>query len=192
MAKQNQSPSDNEIIKMYWARNEDAILETDKKYGKYAYKIAFNILQDHEDCEECKNDAYIAIWNAIPPTKPEVFRSFVAQIIRRIAINRYREKNAAKRVPSELFVSIEELHNYICDSDYWKTSIDSNRLGEYISNYLLEISDRQRYIFIERFYFAEPVAQIAADLSVAQSTIYREVERIKSGLKKYLEKRGVY
>lgn len=109
--------ADEQIIEMYWQRNELAIQETDKKYGQFLFRIAYNILHDRLDCEECQNDAYIDTWNAIPPTRPIVFSAFITQITRRIALDRYKEKSRKKRIPSELTVSIEDmnetLHNYI-------------------------------------------------------------------------------
>lgn len=88
--------SDEQIIEMYWQRDEMAIHETDKKYGKMLFKISYNILRDKQDCEQCRNDTYIGIWNAIPPARPAVFPAFITQIVRRISINNIRKKQAKK------------------------------------------------------------------------------------------------
>ena len=85
---------DNQIIELYWNRSENAILETDKKYGKYCNYIAYNILQNKEDSKECVNDTYLNTWNAIPPQRPNVFKLFLAKITRNLAINQYKRKNA--------------------------------------------------------------------------------------------------
>lgn len=184
--------ADEQIIEMYWQRNELAIQETDKKYGQFLFRIAYNILHDRLDCEECQNDAYIDTWNAIPPTRPIVFSAFITQITRRIALDRYKEKSRKKRIPSKLTVSIEDmnetLHNYsMVDAHY-----DIKEIGRLINEYVKNLSDRQRYIFIDRFYLAESVETISTDLSISVATVYREIEKIKQGLKIHLERNDVY
>lgn len=91
---------DIKIVELYFNRDEKAIIETDAKYGKLLFKIAYNILGNKSDCEECLNDIYLGIWNAIPPTNPNSFCSFISQIARNIAINKYKENSAKKRIPS--------------------------------------------------------------------------------------------
>jgi RNA polymerase sigma-70 factor (ECF subfamily) len=98
---------------MYWERDPFDIQETDQKYGAMLKNEAYNILYDPEDCEECQNDAYLGIWNAIPSARPAMFPAFIMQITRRIAINRYKEKSRKKRIPSQLTISIEELESAI-------------------------------------------------------------------------------
>ncbi len=99
----------DEIIEMYWQRDERAIHETDEKYGQFFFRIVYNILHDRLDCEECQNDTYLGVWNAIPPTKPFVFPAFITQIMRRSAINRYKEKTSKKHISSEFTVSMGDL-----------------------------------------------------------------------------------
>jgi len=100
---------DEEIIALYWARNEEAIRETDRKYGKLLYQQAYNILHDRCDSEECQNDTYLGAWNSIPPASPTSLQTYVVKIMRKIAISRYREKTAQKRIPSEMTDCLEEL-----------------------------------------------------------------------------------
>ena len=88
--------TDDEIIDMYWERNENAINETDKKYGNYLFTIANNIVNDKMDCEECVNDTYLGTWNRIPPTRPNIFKVFLSKIVRNIAISKYRRNSAQK------------------------------------------------------------------------------------------------
>ena len=107
---------DEKIIDMYWERDPDAIQETDHKYGPLLRNVAYNILADSLDCEECQNDAYLGIWNAIPSARPVVFPSFIIRIMRQVAIRRYREKNRKKRIPSQLTISLEELDAICSDS----------------------------------------------------------------------------
>ncbi len=187
----NGNISDENIIELYWSRNERAIYETDKKYGEYLYRIAYNILHDRPDSEECQNDTYLGAWNAIPPTRPTVLAAFLTQIMRRIAINRYKQKTCKKRVPGELTISVEQMQDTVARAETVYNEYEAVELGKIISDFVSKLSDRQRYIFIDRFYMAEPVGSIAADLNIGVSTVYRELEAIKQGLKIHLEKKGV-
>lgn len=184
--------SDEKIVDMYWQRDPDAIQETDQKYGRLLQSTAFNILADLEDSEECQNDAYLKIWNAIPSARPAEFYAFIIQITRRIAIDRYREKSRKKRVPSQLTLSIEELNHSLRSGMSVEEEYDAKILGELITEYVRSLDDRQQYIFVDRYYMAEPVERIASDLSISVRTAYREIEKIRAGLKKYLEGNGIY
>ena len=185
--------SDEEIIEMYWQRDPDAIQATDQKYGKLLRNAAYNILSDLLDCEECQNDVYLRVWNAIPSTRPTDFFAFIMQIMRRIAFNRYKEKSRKKRVPSQLTLSLEELQTSLSSGKTVEEEYDAKVLGELITEYVRNLSDRQQYIFVDRYYMAEPVEKIASDLSISSvRTVYREIEKIKQGLKEYLEGNGVY
>lgn len=182
--------ADEQIIELYWQREERAIQETDKKYGQFLFQIAYHILRDRSDCEECKNDTYLDVWNAIPPTRPTSFRAFITQIVRRIAIDLYRVKTSQKRIPSEMTISMEDLKNTLYDTE--SAVYAAEELGTVINHYVRSLPERQRYIFIDRFYLAEPVETIASDLSLSVQTVYREIEKIKQGLKLYLERNEVY
>ena len=98
---------DNQIIELYWNRNEKAISETDKKYGKYCNYIAYNILQNSEDAKECINETYLKTWNSIPPQRPKVFKLFIAKITRNLAIDIYR-KNKHKSVMEDILDELSE------------------------------------------------------------------------------------
>ncbi len=119
--------SDEALIELYFKRDERAISETEKKYGKLVYRIAYNVLGDHSDTEECQNDTYLKVWNEIPPTKPRVFAAFIAQITRRTAINRFRQKRGKKQIPTELTASADELYAHLKPSKtaYPKRSFQS-------------------------------------------------------------------
>ncbi len=188
--KQNSKIADEAIIELYWSRNESAIRETERKYGEYLFGIAYNILHDRSDSEECRNDTYLGVWNAIPPTRPTVFPAFLTRIMRCIAINRYKEKDRKKRVPSEFTIAMEEIENTMAAFENVSEEYEAVELGKIMSDYVQKLPGRQRYIFIERFYMAEPVENIAGELDIGVSTVYRDLERIKQNLKLYLEKRG--
>lgn len=190
--EQQEIIADEQIIELYWRREEKAIQETDKKYGQFLFRIAYNILHERLDCEECQNDTYLDVWNAIPPTRPTVFPAFITQIMRRIAINRYKEKASKKRIPSELTISMEDVNGTLHGDDSVAVKYEMAEVGKIINNYVRELSDRQRYIFIDRFYLAESVETIATDLSISVPTVYREIDKIKHSLKLYLEWNEVY
>lgn len=180
---------DEEIIDLYFERDERAVDETDLKYRKYLFAVAYNILYCNEDCEECLNDTYIGAWNSIPPQRPLNLKAFLTTILRRRAINRYREAQMQKRVPSNLTSALDEL-DYMLSGDTIDNEIDTEHLGEIISGYLKTLSKRQRYIFMSRYYMAESIDKIASDMSVSKSTVNKEISLIKEGLKNILEKEG--
>ncbi len=181
--------SDEDIIELYWQRDESAIEETDYKYKKYLFTIAYNILYSNEDCEECLNDTYLGTWEAIPPERPNYLKAFLTTIIRRVSINKYNEKNREKRIPSNMTDSLEELGDIMGENSILR-EIQAEELGKIISDYLRSLSKRQRYIFMSRYYMAEPIDKVARELGTSKSTVNKEIAIIKSGLKKVLEKEG--
>ncbi len=192
MDNHNEICSDEQIIELYWQRDEIAIHKTDAKYGKMIFRIAYNILYDKADCEECKNDTYLRIWNNIPPTRPLALAPYISKATRGIAIDRYKEKQCAKRIPSEFTVAFDDLCNTVCASDSPEAAWDSKEIARLINAYAKSLSDKQQYIFIGRFYFAETMEHIAATLGISTATVSREIAKIKIELKKHLERNGVY
>lgn len=183
--------SDDEIVELYWQRNEMAIQITSDKYGKFLYRIAYNIVHDHCDCEECQNDTYLNVWNAIPPTRPQSFRAFIARIMRNVATDKYYEKTSKERVPSELTVSMEECKDFISHNENPDDDILAEELGKTISCFLRSLSERDQYIFMSRFYLVEPIEVIAKELNVTESAIYKKLTKLKTDLKEYLQEKGV-
>ncbi|MBO5716045.1 MAG: RNA polymerase sigma factor [Clostridia bacterium] len=181
--------SDEEIVNLYWERDERAIEETDIKYHKYLFAIAYNILYSDEDSEECLNDTYIGAWNSMPPQRPLNLKAFLTTIVRRVAINRYNESKKQRNIPSNLTAALDEF-DYMLGDNSIEYEIDEKRLGEVISAYLKTLSKRHRYVFMSRYYMAEPIEKIASDLSVSKSTVNKDIAIIKEGLKNALEKEG--
>jgi len=182
--------SDEKIVALYWQRDEQAIKETDRKYGKFLLSIADNIVHNLRDNEECLSDTYIGAWNAMPPARPVFLQSFLATIMRRIAINRFHANNCQKRVASEFAVSLSELEDFIADESNVETEIEVKELAKIISNYVKALPQRQMYIFVSRYYIADPLLTISKELGCSVSTVKRELETIKKGLKKQLESEG--
>ena len=183
---------DEKIIELYWKREEKAISETDRKYRHYLYTVAFNILHNDPDCEECLNDTYLGTWNAIPPAKPSLFQVFISKIMRNIAVVRYKKNTAAKRVPSEMTVSLEELDHYIPYDNSIEHDYAVFQISRLLSLYLRSLPERRAFIFVCRYYCSDRICDIADMLHVSESTIFRELEALKNGLKKLLVKEGLY
>ena len=182
--------SDETIIELYWRRDEQAIRETDVKYKSFLLSVANNIVSDRRDSEECLNDTYIGAWNAMPPARPVLLKSFLTTIMRRVAINRFHANNRQKRISSEYAVSLSEFEDFITNSESTETELETKELAKAISNYVRSLSDRQMYIFISRYYIADPILKISSDLGCSVSTVKREITAIKNGLEKHLESEG--
>ena len=182
--------SDEEIVALYWKRDERAIEETDIKYKRFLYTIAQNILKNRMDSEECLNDTYLGAWNRIPPAKPDPFQAFIAKIMRNIAVDKYRKKTADKRIPSELSLSLVELDDSIYISPSAEEAYLVKELARLLNSFVLTLEERQEFIFVCRYYFANKVDTIATMLKTSPRTIYRELSEIRESLKQLLEKEG--
>jgi len=183
-----QVASDEVILALFVDRDESAIAETDRKYGKYLVTIAHNILHDNEDSEECQNDTYLRAWNSIPPERPRVFSAYLAKIIRSLAINRLRADRRKKRVPPELMHSLSELEGVL------PAQIDeeqSRLIAQVINAFLRGESERGRYIFMSRYFYMRPIAHIAYALGVSLSTVKKQLHAMKEKLKEALGKEGI-
>ena len=182
--------SDGEIVELYWQRDERAIKETDRKYQHFLLTVAHNILRDGRDCEECLNDTYLGAWNAMPPARPNVLQAFLATIMRRTAIDRYKAGKRQKRIDSELTVALSEVEELLTDGSDPAAELDARELGRVISAYIRSLPKRRRYIFMSRYYMARPIGEIAKLLGCSESTVNKEIAAIKRGLREVLEKEG--
>lgn len=182
--------SDEKIIELYWERNEKAIDETDRKYKKYLFSIAYNVLHEKLDCEECLNDTYLGAWNAIPPSRPNVLKAFLTTIARRIAIKRYHRNLKKSVIPSEMTVSLSELEDFIIGDEDIGSDFDAERLGKVLSDFVRSLPERRRLIFMSRYYLSEPIETIASELSLSRSMINKELAAIRTDLKEKLESEG--
>ncbi len=189
-AKQAATMSDEQIVALYWQRDEQAIRQTDIKYKKFLLSVAYNIVRDVCDSEECLNDTYIGAWNAIPPARPTLLQAFLATIMRRTAIDCYKARKRQKRVASELTVSLSEVEDFISVDDDMYSQTDAKELGRVISDFVRSLSERRMYIFMSRYYIARPIKEIARLLGCSESTVNKEIAAIKCDLREKLEKEG--
>lgn len=178
--------SDEAIIELYWNRDESAIEETDLKYKNYLYSVAYNIVHGRADCEECLNDTYLAAWKAMPPSKPNVLKAFLTTITRRIAINRFHSNLRH----SEMTVALSELEAFLTDGESVDSRLDAKELGRVISDFVRRLPQRRRFIFMSRYYAAEPIDTIAKELDLSRSMVNKELAAIKRALKEKLESEG--
>ena len=181
--------SDEQIAELYWQRDERAIKETDIKYKKFLLSVAYNIVHDTCDSEECLSDTYIGAWNSIPPARQTLLGAFLVTILRRTAIDCYKARKRQKRIASELTVSLSEVEDFIADDDMYSET-DEKELGRVISDFVRSLSDRRMYIFMSRYYVARPIKEIANLLGLSESTVNKEIATIKRDLKEKLEKEG--
>lgn len=182
---------DSQIIELYWQRCENAIAETSKKYGRLCRKIAFNIVGNYSDAEECENDTYVATWNAIPPTRPNVFSAFLSKITRNIALNRY-EYNKAQKRNNEFDVILSELEECIASKTSVEDSFEEGVLASMLDDFLEELKQETRVIFVRRYWYSDSVKDIAKRLQISESKVKTVLFRTRKELQDYLAERGVW
>lgn len=177
------------IIELFFDRDEQAIKETATKYGKLCYKIAYNILNDHSDAEECVNDTYMGVWNAIPPTKPNNLMAYVCKIARNLSLKRLAYIKREKRSPAVL-VSLDELEAILPDERYAPDVRDED-IGGLISLFLRGQKEEVRNVFIRRYFYFDSISDIAARYSFTESKVKNMLFRTRNKLKDYLIQEGV-
>lgn len=182
--------TDEAIVELYWNRDENAINETDKKYGKYLLVIADNIVHNRLDSEECLNDTYLGTWNRIPPTRPVSLQAFLTRIMRNVSVGKFRQNTADKRIPCELITSLDELEECIAGEDSIDRERAARELAELINQALHAMKDREQYIFVCRYYYADKISDIASSLGVSEPTINRTLAKLRRDLKDRLDKAG--
>ena len=182
---------DNQIIDLYWVRSEKAISETADKYGRYCYSIAFNILRSREDSEECVNDTYLNAWNAMPDQRPDRLSAFLGRITRNLSLKRWEKETAEKRGAGQVPLALEELQECIPASDSADPAADDRALTAVLNCFLASMPTEKRIIFMRRYWYLSPVAEIASDLAISESKVKMSLLRSRNELKEYLEKEGV-
>lgn len=180
---------DLSIIELYFARDEQAIKETDKKYGKLCYRIAYNILNNNEDSEECVNDTYIGVWNAIPPTRPKSLMAFLCKITRNISLKRVEAMARQKRCQATV-VSLDELAEILPDESIGE-NISNDNLTELISDFLRKEKADVRSVFIRKYYFFDSVGDIAKRYGFTEDKVKSMLYHTRKKLKDHFIKEGV-
>ena len=154
--------ADRRIIDLYWQRDENAVRETDAVYGAYCCAIARNILGSREDAEECVSDTWLQAWNSIPPQRPANLRLFLAKITRNLAFNKYKARTAYKRGGGEIAAVLDELEDCLADGTDTESAYFAKELEQGVGRFVRTLAERERCVFVRRYFFTEPVAEIAA------------------------------
>ena len=183
---------DSQIIEMYLQRNEQAIENTEKKYGKALKALSMRILADEADSSECVNDTYLKAWNTIPPTMPTSLSAYLHRIVRSISIDRYRAKKSTKRRLGEYAASLEELAECIAGEESPYDAMQSQLLNDLIDAFLQALPKEKRQIFLCRYYFLDSIKKIAGYFDMSESRVKSVLHRLRCELKRKLEQEGFF
>lgn len=183
---------DQEIIRLFLARDQAALAETAEKYGRYCYAIAYNILSDRRDAEECVSDALMGLWNSIPPHRPKVLSAFVGTLVRRASLRKWRSDQAAKRGGGETAVALDELGDVLSDDRNPGRALDEQELSRAIHAFLLTLPAAERNVFISRYWYIRPIGEIARRYGFTEAKVRSMLHRTKKKLRDYLIKEGLY
>ena len=181
---------DQKIVELYWERSEEAIKETDLKYGKYCHYIAYSILYCTEDAEECVNDTWIRAWNAIPPQRPVSFRAFLGRIVRNCSLQRYRNARAGKRGGGQVPLVLEELTDLLSDGP--EAQLEAAELGRLLERLVRQLPEKERLVFLRRYWYLDSIDAIARRYHMAASSVRASLSRSRKKLKQQLEQEGIW
>lgn len=182
--------NDDDIIQLYWDRDDKAISATSEKYGYYCKAIAKNILNSEEDADECVNDTYLSAWHSMPTHRPEKLSAYLGKITRNLSFNRYKHDRAEKRGCGEITLVLDELSDCVSDTDSVEQTLDRRELAGEISLFLKGLPAQKRNIFVRRYWYADSIKEIADDNGMLNGTVSKILERIRKQLRTYLNERG--
>lgn len=181
---------DQQIIQLYWDRNQAAISATSEKYGNFCRSIAQNILHSREDAEECVNDTYLNAWNSMPPHRPNVLSAFLGKITRNLAFNKYKANHADKRGNGEMTRILDELSECVSDKTDVNEELDRQALIQEIRLFLHTLSPAKRALFVRRYWYADSIPALAKHFNMTENHVSVQLHRLRTRLKAYLSERG--
>jgi len=182
---------DNHIIDLFFARNEDGLIHTKLKYGQRLLRSAMNVLNNHQDAEECVNDTLLNAWNAIPPNRPNMFGAFLAKISRNLAINKWKKSNTSRRGGTDTTVLLGELEDCVPSTQGVEGQYESKLVTQSINDCLATLDQPARVAFVLRYFHGESMASVCARLNMSESKAKSLLHRTRKKLKEHLEKEGV-
>jgi len=188
--KEDDQVDDEEIIGLFWERSESAIGEVRKKYGRLCRSISFNILQNAEDTDECLDDAYLKLWDSIPPQRPRSLSAYVCTTARNVSYHKYRYNRAEKRNTS-METLFSELQDCVPAADDGESDFDEREVAAAISRFLRTLGKEQRVVFVRRYWYSQPVKEIAAACGFSESKTKQMLFRTRNRLREYLMKEGI-
>lgn len=181
---------DSRIIELYFERNEEAIPETERKYGTYCISVAENILGSEEDAKECLNDALLVLWNNIPPERPDSISAYVGRIVRNISLNRFRKNTAEKRGGTETAAVLEEISEFVSGKENPEKEAEEKELIGAINSFLENLPAEKRKIFVSRYWFFKSLEEISLESGKNKFFVHNTLVRTRAKLIRYLEERG--
>jgi len=182
---------DQEIIDLYWERDQRAIAETSEKYGTFLQNIAWNVLHSHDDADECVNDTYLRTWNAIPPARPKAFRAWLGRITRNLSLDRWKQAKAAKRGGDETELLLGELNTCVPAPHGTEKAMEDREIAALISAFLRSLPAETRIMFLRRYWYGDSITDIADRLCCTQGKIKSTLFRTRNALRSYLEEKEV-
>ena len=183
---------DDEIVRLFWERREEALRETQEKYGRYCQGIAKNILENDQDAEECTNDALLKAWESIPPEKPASLKAYLGRITRNLSFNLYRKAHANKRGGGAFTAVLDELAECVAGGVEPEEEWAKKELAEAINDYLAGLSKDRRQLFAARYFYADEIPVIAKRFGIRENTASVRLARLRKGLREYLTERGFH
>ncbi len=183
--------TDEEIISLFFERSEQAISELAAKHGAAVKRVALNILNDEEDARECVNDTWLGAWNSIPPNRPDPLRTYVCRIARNLAAKRFHAETAKKRC-SQYDLALDELAECIPDRTGVEDVVAAKELADCIDRFLDTLSYEDRYLFMRRYWYADPLQSIAGSAGMSCGAAAVRLHRVRKKLKTMLLKEGVH
>ena len=181
---------DREIIELFFERSEQAIIELSDKYGPICRKIADNILNDRQDAEECVNDAYLGVWNAIPPQRPERLPSYVCRIVRNLAVKKYHENTAQKR-NSNYAAALDEIAECFPSPASVEGELEAKETAGIVNDFLETLDRPTRVLFVRRYWHCDSIGELAGLFRTSRHSVSVRLSRTRKALKKYLIEKGV-
>ena len=181
---------DSMIIELYWNRSEEAISETEKKYGKYCHYIANNILSNDEDAEECVNDSYLRAWNSIPPMRPNRLQTYLGKIVRNLSLNKLEKASTEKRGAGQAPLILDELAECIPDRRVDSVT-EAILIKGVISHFLDSLSKEARKIFVRRYWYMASIKEISVEYGISEGNVAVSLLRTRKKLKSVLEEEGI-
>ena len=182
---------DRQIIDLYWARSQQAVTESDRKYGAYCRAVSMNVLGAREDAEECVNDTWLHAWNAMPPQRPAVLQAFFGKLTRNLSLDRRRRVHAAKRGGGQTAVALEELADCLPSRGTVEDALDADETARVISKFLRSLSKTDRALFLRRYWYLDDVGAIARRFGMTQGQVKTRLYRVRGRLRPILEEEGI-
>jgi RNA polymerase sigma-70 factor (ECF subfamily) len=187
------SVEDSEIVELFWQRSEAALAATEKKYANYCRSIAYGILRNYEDAQECVNDTLVKAWNAIPPARPSVLRTFLGKITRNLSLHALKKMTAEKRGLGQVPLALSELEECVSgSSSEGEQLIEDEAITQVVNGFLSRLDVEQRKVFMRRYWYASRLEEIADDYGMTVSKVKSILFRLRKKLKRELEKEGIY